>query len=144
MNLGMPEMIFIFLLALIIFGPRKLPEIGRQLGRAMSEFKRASAEFQSQLEEEIRQMETIEEHKAQPATLEAENTIHSPGAAQLPEPASVPEGTVAHGDAAGYSEHGGPLPGVPLAGVPLATQEADRELGDPGLDHLTAAQGHDA
>ena len=127
MNLGMPEMIFIFLLALIIFGPRKLPEIGRQLGRAMSEFKRASAEFQSQLEEEIRQMETIEEHKAPPATLEAENTIHSPAVAELPAATEVPEGTVAHGDSA------------------LPIQEADRELaGDPGLDHLTAAQGHDA
>jgi len=53
MNLGFPEMIFIFLLALIIFGPKKLPEIGRQIGRALNEFKRASNEFKSQIESEI-------------------------------------------------------------------------------------------
>jgi TatA/E family protein of Tat protein translocase len=53
MNLGLPEMIFIFLMALIIFGPKKLPEIGRQIGRALNEFKRASNEFKSQIESEI-------------------------------------------------------------------------------------------
>ena len=46
MNLGMPEMIFIFLLALVIFGPKKLPELGRQLGKALAEFKKASNEIQ--------------------------------------------------------------------------------------------------
>ncbi len=53
MNLGFPEMIFIFLLALIIFGPKKLPEIGRQIGRALNEFKRASNEFKAQIESEV-------------------------------------------------------------------------------------------
>jgi TatA/E family protein of Tat protein translocase len=57
MNLGVPEMIFLAVLGLLIFGPRKLPEIGRQLGKAMGEFKRASQEFQSQLNEEVRQLE---------------------------------------------------------------------------------------
>ena len=65
MNLGLPEMIFIFLLALIIFGPRKLPEIGRQIGKAMAEFKRASNEFKSQIEGEIRNLE-LEEAVKQP------------------------------------------------------------------------------
>jgi TatA/E family protein of Tat protein translocase len=45
MNFGMPEIIFIFLLALVVVGPKKLPELGRQLGKFMSEFKRASNEF---------------------------------------------------------------------------------------------------
>ena len=53
MNLGFPEMIFLFLFALIIFGPKKLPEIGRQIGRALNEFKRASNEFKAQIESEI-------------------------------------------------------------------------------------------
>jgi sec-independent protein translocase protein TatB len=57
MNLGMPEMIFIFLLALVIFGPRKLPELGKQLGKALNEFKRASNEFKYQLESEIKGMD---------------------------------------------------------------------------------------
>src|SRR5713226_7682813 len=57
MNLGFPEMVFIFLLALIIFGPKKLPEIGRQIGRALNEFRRASNEFKAQIESEISQMD---------------------------------------------------------------------------------------
>ena len=57
MTLGFSEMAFIFLLALIIFGPKKLPEIGRQIGKVLAEFKRASNEFKWQLESEMRQIE---------------------------------------------------------------------------------------
>ncbi len=77
MNLGLPEMIFIFLLALIIFGPKKLPEIGRQIGKAMNEFKRASNEFKSQIEGEIRNLELEEALKREqtPQILPPEKTI---------------------------------------------------------------------
>jgi sec-independent protein translocase protein TatB len=47
------EMIFLFFLALILFGPKKLPEMGRQIGRLMNEFRRASNEFRSQIESEM-------------------------------------------------------------------------------------------
>src|SRR5437868_4471062 len=60
MNLGLPEMMFIFVIALIIFGPKKLPEIGRQVGKALNEFKRASNEFKAQIEAEISQLEVQE------------------------------------------------------------------------------------
>jgi sec-independent protein translocase protein TatA len=63
MNLGMPEMIFLVVIALLLFGPKKLPEIGRTIGKAMGEFKRASHEFQSQLNEEVRQLEIETELK---------------------------------------------------------------------------------
>ena len=63
MNLGFPEMIFLFLLALLIFGPKKMPEIGRQIGRALNEFKRASNEFKSQIESEINQIDLEEQNK---------------------------------------------------------------------------------
>ncbi len=49
----MSEMVFIFLLALILFGPKKLPEIGREIGKFMAEFKRASNSFKYQLQSEI-------------------------------------------------------------------------------------------
>ena len=62
MNLGFPEMMFLFLFALILFGPKKLPEIGRQIGRALNEFKRASNEFKAQIESEISQLD-IENHR---------------------------------------------------------------------------------
>lgn len=53
-TIGMPELVIILVIALIIFGPRKLPELGRSLGKSLSEFKRASNELRSTLEEEIR------------------------------------------------------------------------------------------
>src|ERR1700675_4633997 len=52
------EMIFLFFLALILFGPKKLPEMGRQIGRLMNEFRRASNEFRSQIESEINAVES--------------------------------------------------------------------------------------
>ena len=53
-NIGMPEMLIILVLALIIFGPRKLPELGSSLGKSLGEFKRASNELRNTLDEEIR------------------------------------------------------------------------------------------
>jgi len=50
----MPELIVIFLVALIVFGPRKLPELGKSLGKSLAEFKRASNELRNTLDEEIR------------------------------------------------------------------------------------------
>ncbi|MBK9065015.1 MAG: twin-arginine translocase TatA/TatE family subunit [Acidobacteria bacterium] len=52
-NLGMPEMIFILVLALLLFGPKKLPEIGKQVGKALGEFKRASNDLKRTIEDEM-------------------------------------------------------------------------------------------
>jgi TatA/E family protein of Tat protein translocase len=58
MNFGFSgEMIFLFLLALILFGPKKMPEIGRQVARILGEFRRASNEFRSQIESEVNSLE---------------------------------------------------------------------------------------
>ena len=67
-SLGMPELIVIFVIALIVFGPRKLPELGRSLGRGIAEFKKATTELQSSLEEEIRvEEQRLDASKAAPA-----------------------------------------------------------------------------
>jgi TatA/E family protein of Tat protein translocase len=59
MNFGFSgEMIFIFFLALILFGPKKMPEIGRQVARFLNEFRRASNEFRSQIESEMNSLDT--------------------------------------------------------------------------------------
>ena len=67
-SIGMPELIIIFVIALIIFGPRKLPEIGRSLGKSIGQFKKASNELRSTLDEEIR----IEEQTDQRTAIRAE------------------------------------------------------------------------
>ena len=67
-SLGMPELVIIFVIALIVFGPRKLPELGKSLGKSLAEFKRASNELRNSLEEEIRVEEERERTaKAAPA-----------------------------------------------------------------------------
>ncbi len=58
-SIGMPELIIILVIALIIFGPRKLPELGKSLGRSLNEFKKASQDLQNTLEQEIK----VEEQK---------------------------------------------------------------------------------
>ena len=63
-SIGMPEMVVIAVIALIIFGPRKLPELGKSLGKSIAEFKRASNELKSRLEEEIRTEELQEARKS--------------------------------------------------------------------------------
>ena len=57
-TLGTPEMIFIFLLALVLFGPKKLPELGRTVGKAITEFRRASNELKSTFDRELKNLET--------------------------------------------------------------------------------------
>jgi TatA/E family protein of Tat protein translocase len=59
--IGMQELIIIFVIALIVFGPRKLPQLGKSLGRSIAEFKRASNELRNTLEDEIRVEETKKE-----------------------------------------------------------------------------------
>jgi TatA/E family protein of Tat protein translocase len=83
-SIGMPELIIIFVIALIIFGPRKLPELGRSLGKSLAEFKKASNELRSTLEEEIR----IEEHR----------TTLDTAKAATPSPVTTPADLPAHAE----------------------------------------------
>jgi TatA/E family protein of Tat protein translocase len=86
MNLGFPEMIFIFFVALVIFGPKKLPEIGRQIGKALNEFKRASNEFKSQIESEISQIDLENKRQILPPSQPPVGAV-----AALREAAALPE-----------------------------------------------------
>jgi sec-independent protein translocase protein TatB len=88
------ETIFLFLVALLIFGPKKLPEIARQVGKALNEFKRASNEFKAQIEAEVNQLEIQEREKKR----EQEQKI-------LP-PAEPPAGTVQSSSLSSSPEQG--------------------------------------
>lgn len=69
-SIGMPELVIILVIALVIFGPRKLPELGRSLGKSLGEFKKASNELRNTLEEEVR----IEEQRDQRTKLKEEQS----------------------------------------------------------------------
>lgn len=88
-SIGMPELIIILVIALIIFGPRKLPELGKSLGKSINEFKRASADLQSTLEQEIK----LEEQKTAAATPPPSSP--QPGV-PADEPSTVARGTDTH------------------------------------------------
>ena len=67
-GVGLPEMAIIFIVALLVFGPKKLPEIGRSLGKAIRGFQEASSEFESEFK---REAEQIEQAVKAPAQLES-------------------------------------------------------------------------
>jgi TatA/E family protein of Tat protein translocase len=79
-NIGIPELIIILGIALIVFGPRKLPELGRSLGRSLGEFRKASNELKHTLEEEVR----IEEQRDQRAKMQAEQASAVAAASPAP------------------------------------------------------------
>jgi TatA/E family protein of Tat protein translocase len=89
-SIGMPELVIILVIALIIFGPRKLPELGRSLGKSIGEFRKASNELKNTLEEEIR----VEEYRDQRAKMASEQESAVTAAAPPPTPVettSVPD-----------------------------------------------------
>ncbi|MCX6628924.1 MAG: twin-arginine translocase TatA/TatE family subunit [Candidatus Solibacter sp.] len=125
--LGWPETVFIFFLALILFGPKKLPELGRTVGKALTEFRRASSELKSTFDREMKSLEQETEsfkeisnqyqsdtysydYSSSESTYEGsygtenyDSTVTSPStlSASAPQdaesPAGLPEGTVAQG-----------------------------------------------
>ena len=83
-SIGMPELILIFIVALLVFGPKKLPEIGKSLGKGLAEFKRASDELKKTIETEIEQGKA-EMSSVKETVSSVQNTLISP-----PSEATVP------------------------------------------------------
>jgi sec-independent protein translocase protein TatB len=105
-SIGIPDTLFLMLLALVVFGPRRLPEIGRQIGKLMYEFRKVSNDFKFQMEEELRASEEAERMRkiqaearaplppvaAEPAALEL--TSSTEATPSVPEAAPPVEGEV--------------------------------------------------
>jgi TatA/E family protein of Tat protein translocase len=87
-SLGFPEMILIFIIALIVFGPKRLPDIGRTIGKALGEFKKATDDFKSTIEREVRVDEL--KHLASTQIPVVDTVSRSEPAAQPAEPPSEP------------------------------------------------------
>ncbi len=75
-TLGVQEMVVIFLLALVLFGPKKLPELGRTIGKALTEFRRASSDLKATFEREMQSLER-ENESLKEVTHNTVNDIHS-------------------------------------------------------------------
>ena len=96
-SIGMPELILIFVVALLVFGPKKLPEIGKSLGKGLAEFKRASDDLKKTIEHEIEQGKN-EAAAVKEQVTEVKNTISvlptavsaSPSEASVPRAESAP------------------------------------------------------
>lgn len=78
MGLGMPEVVLILVIALIVFGPRKLPELGKSLGQAMAQFRRASDDFKRTWEQEVELERVRTSESTTAATSYDYNTTNEP------------------------------------------------------------------
>ena len=81
-GIGMPEMIIILVIALIVIGPNKLPELAKSLGKGLAEFKKASEDFQRNVQEEARK--TDEKPATPPQVASAEPAAHLDAAPASP------------------------------------------------------------
>jgi sec-independent protein translocase protein TatB len=129
------DSIFIFILALILFGPKKLPEIARWMGKLMAEFRRASNEFRIQMEDELRMAEQAETQKKFAAQSATET---------LPAETSVPENSIAADVTASTSDPLAPIAPIatsgeitmrlPETGLPVSAESTVPELPAESLD----------
>jgi len=140
-RMSFSDTIFLFLLALIIFGPKKLPEIARQVGKYMNEFKRASNEFKAQIEQEISNLEVEKRQTILPPSPPPEGaTSRTLQAAPLE--SSTMDVAASETDAGDVSANHAAVDDEPLfaAGVGTGSNGAQPVAGDaaPAPENVTA------
>jgi sec-independent protein translocase protein TatB len=132
-RMSFSETIFLFFLALVIFGPKKLPEIARQIGKALNEFRRASNEFKAQIEQEISNLEvekrqTILPPSHPPEGVASRALYSAPGQSTSAEAPA----TLASSTDEPIASVAGPLP-VATEAVAPAADSTSAPLADPSL-----------
>jgi sec-independent protein translocase protein TatB len=158
-NFGVGDTLFIVVIALVVFGPKKLPEISRQVGKLLYEFRKASNDFKFQIEEELRASEQAERQKelaaqaaaAQPATPIAITAGETVSAEPILEAVRAPEPPISPADensitAADHAEGSSPdtatAPTIqpPASGLPVSTGSPYRAIENAeGATRVTAA-----
>jgi TatA/E family protein of Tat protein translocase len=132
-GIGMPELVIIFVIALLVFGPKELPKIGKTIGRAMGEFRRASDELKDGIQREIDMVER-EQSEVTPSSDVSVETVPAEPPVAVAEPAPEPQLEL-------------PMAGVPLATAPAAgysdIQPAAEPIGAPKDTPLAAADASD-
>src|SRR5579859_735742 len=102
-SLGMADSLILMVLALVVFGPRRLPQIGRQIGKLMYEFRKASNDFKFQMEEELRMSEEADRRKKEEEERQRQLAANPP--AQL-EAGTTPATETSATEAASYNTYG--------------------------------------
>jgi TatA/E family protein of Tat protein translocase len=140
------ETIFLFFLALIIFGPKKLPEIARQVGKALNEFKRASNEFKAQIEQEISHLEVENKQTILPPSQPPEGAtgrsryadaelhhVETPALTEAASEVASTPGEAVTGDAASGLASSGPASSDPASSdqVPVTAEQSPAAVSDP-------------
>jgi len=122
-GMSFSETIFLFVLALVIFGPKKLPEIARQVGKYLNEFRRASNEFKAQIEQEIAHLETETKQTVPPPSPPVQGTasrdLNPPLAEVTPsEPSAMAVAATEELAPSNHSSTEGGSPSVETSAVP--------------------------
>ena len=120
----MADSFIIMVLALVVFGPRKLPQIGRQIGKLMYEFRKASNDFKFQMEEELRLSEEADRRKREEAERQQRLALAAQNAAA--ETPAAPEATTEPATEAPY-----PRIQPPSTGEPVAASRSGSGSGEP-------------
>jgi TatA/E family protein of Tat protein translocase len=115
-GIGMPELLVIFVIALLVFGPKELPKIGRTIGKAMAEFRRASDELRDGIQREI----DLAEREAQPPQPGAEAPVGTPSG-ETPSPAPESQASETKPEGAEPAEPAAASPQATPAGGPTET-----------------------
>jgi len=132
-GIGMPELLVIFVIALLVFGPKELPKIGRTIGKAMAEFRRASDELRDGIQREIELAER-EEHPPKPS---AEEPVGTPSG-ETPSPAPEYQASET------TPEKAAPVPGAPASPETMQAKEPTEIPTEPSpqVQKDTASPAH--
>jgi sec-independent protein translocase protein TatB len=96
-SLGMADSLILMVMALVVFGPRRLPEIGRRIGKLMYEFRKASNDFKFQMEEELRSAEEADRQKKDEVRQQEIDRLLAASSA-TPATVEAPQAQVVNGD----------------------------------------------